>query len=107
MPCWSLFESQPAEYRESVLPKAVKKRVTVEAGTTMGWDRWAGTDGVMIGINHFGASAPGEVIMEKFGFTVGAVSAAALRLMGKEAEAKVEEASTETAVAGPTLAHGH
>jgi transketolase len=64
MPSMNLFEAQDAAYKESVLPKAVKKRVTVEAATTFGWDRWAGDEGVMIGLNHYGASAPGEVIME-------------------------------------------
>lgn len=105
MAAMNLFEAQDAAYRESVLPKALKKRVTVEAATTFGWDRWAGDEGIMIGINHYGASAPGDVIMQNFGFTVGAVSAAALRLMGKDAEAKLEEGSSETAFAGPTLHH--
>ena len=105
MPGMSLFESQDAAYRESVLPKSVKKRVTVEAASTFGWDRWAGDEGHSIGIDHYGASAPGDVIMKNFGFTVGNVAASALRLVGKEAEAKVEAASEETAFTGPTLAH--
>lgn len=105
MPGMSLFEKQDAAYRESVLPKAVRKRVTVEAATTFGWDRWAGDEGVMIGIDHYGASAPGDIIMKNFGFTVGAVAGAALRMMGKEKEAKAEEASEETAFTGPTLHH--
>lgn len=105
MPGMSQFEKQDAAYRESVLPKAVRKRVTVEAGSTFGWDRWAGDEGITIGIDHYGASAPGDVIMKNFGFTVGAVTGAALRLMGKEEEAKAEEGSGETAFTGPTLHH--
>jgi len=69
MPCWELFTTQSAEYRESVLPDAVKVRVSVEAGVTFGWHRWIGDGGVAIGIDHYGASAPGEINMEKFGFT--------------------------------------
>jgi transketolase len=105
MPSMNLFEAQDASYRESVLPRGMKKRVTVEAATTFGWDRWAGDEGVMIGLNHYGASAPGEVIMEKFGFTVGAVAGAALRLMGREEEAAKEAGSGETAYAGAVKHH--
>jgi len=108
MPSMNLFEAQNAGYRERVLPKGVRKRVTVEAASTFGWDRYAGEDGVRIGIDHYGASAPGDKVMQKFGFTVGNVTAAALRLMGKNAEAEKEAGSTETAFTGPTLAHsGH
>ena len=81
MPCWSLFETQPRAYRESVLPRSIKKRVTVEAGSTVGWSRWAGDEGVSIGINRFGASAPGDVVMKNLGFTEENVVAAALGLM--------------------------
>ncbi|MEP6717058.1 MAG: transketolase [Terriglobia bacterium] len=108
MPSMCLFDAQDSAYRESVLPKALKKRVTVEAATTFGWDRYAGDEGYKIGIDHYGASAPGDVIMKKFGFTVGKVAGAALRLLGREADATKEEASEETAFTGPTLAHaGH
>ncbi|MDP9171516.1 MAG: transketolase, partial [Acidobacteriota bacterium] len=108
MPSMCLFDAQDEGYRESVLPKALKKRVTVEAATTFGWDRYAGEDGHKIGIDHYGASAPGDVIMKNFGFTVGKVAGAALRLLGRKADAQKEEASEETAFTGPTLAHaGH
>jgi transketolase len=70
MPCWELFEAQDADYRESVLPKAVTKRVSVEAGTSFGWSKYTGSEGVSVSIDTFGASAPGPVCMEKFGFTV-------------------------------------
>ncbi|HZL55964.1 MAG TPA: transketolase [Bryobacteraceae bacterium] len=106
MPCMSLFDAQDAAYRESVLPKAVKKRVTVEAASDFGWDRYAGDEGVKIGIDHYGASAPGDQVMKKFGFTVGNVTAAALRLLGREEDAKKEADSGETAFTGPTQGHG-
>src|ERR1035438_2276898 len=102
MPSMNLFEAQDAAYRESVLPKSVKKRVTVEASTTFGWDRWAGDEGHMIGIDHYGASAPGDILMKNFGFTVGNVTASALRLLGRNEEAEKEAGSGETAFTGPT-----
>jgi transketolase len=70
MPSWELFEKQSKEYRESVLPSSVRKRLVVETGCTMGWERYSGTDGIIIGLNRFGASAPYEVLMKEFGFTV-------------------------------------
>ncbi|MGO9713346.1 MAG: transketolase [Polyangiaceae bacterium] len=69
LPCWSRFERQDAAYRESVLPKAIRRRVSIEAGVTLGWERWVGSEGRAVGIDHFGASAPGPVLMEKFGMT--------------------------------------
>jgi len=82
MVCWELFQDQDESYRESVLPKAVKKRVSVEAGVTFGWCRYVGDEGVAIGIDTFGASAPGPVCMEKFGFTVDNVVAKAKSILG-------------------------
>ena len=70
MPCWELFEKQSDEYKNKVLPKNVINRISVEAGTTIGWSQYVGNNGVSIGIDHFGESAPGEVIMEKKGFSV-------------------------------------
>jgi hypothetical protein len=69
MPCWETFAAQSSEYRESVLPAAVKARVSIEAGVTFGWRQWIGDAGIAIGIDRFGASAPGETNLEKFGFT--------------------------------------
>jgi transketolase len=69
-PCWEWFETQDAAYRESVLPGGVTRRVAVEAGSPLGWERWVGPDGSILGLSRFGASAPGDVNMEKFGFTV-------------------------------------
>jgi transketolase len=68
-PSWELFKEQTPDYRESVLPARITKRIAVEAGLTMGWEKWVGEKGTIIGIDHFGASAPGKTVMEKFGFT--------------------------------------
>lgn len=69
MPCTELFDSQSAEYKESVLPNAVRRRVAVEALSSFGWGNYVGLDGKTVTIDHFGASAPGKVLFEKFGFT--------------------------------------
>ncbi len=69
MPTWDRFEAQTAEYKESVLPKAVTKRLAIEVGSSLGWHKYVGTDGSVLGLDHFGASAPGELLMEQFGFT--------------------------------------
>ncbi len=90
MPSMNLFEQQDAAYRESVLPKAIRARVTVEAGSTFGWDRWAGSEGEIIGLERFGASAPGEEVMQRLGFRAENVTAAALRVLGRAADAKKE-----------------
>lgn len=70
LPSFDLFEAQDAAYKESVLPKAVTKRVAIEAASPFGWERYIGLEGKMIGIDHFGASAPGDFVLEQFGFTV-------------------------------------
>ncbi len=67
LPCWTRFERQDAAYRESVLPKATRRRVSIEAGVTLGWERYVGDEGRAVGIDHFGESAPGPILMEKFG----------------------------------------
>ncbi len=74
LPCWERFEAQDAAYRESILPRAIGKRVTVEAGSPFGWERYAGSEGAIVGIDHFGASAPGDEVMLRFGFTVDRVA---------------------------------
>jgi transketolase len=70
MPCWELFQEQPQEYQDKVLPPEVKKRIAVEAGSTLGWSRWVGGEGAVIGIDHFGTSAPGSHVFCHYGFTV-------------------------------------
>jgi transketolase len=77
-PSWELFEKQDQAYKESVLPKGIEARLAVEAGAAMGWERYAGS---VIGIDHYGASAPYKVIFEKFGFTVENILAKAKELM--------------------------
>ena len=82
MPCWELFDEQDEAYRESVLPKAVTKRLVVEAASSFGWCRYLGNEGAMISIDRFGVSAPGNVALEKFGYTVDNVVAKAKALLG-------------------------
>ena len=69
MPSTTLFDAQPAAYRESVLPSAVRARVAVEAASADGWWKYIGLDGVCVGMHGFGASAPGDVLFRHFGFT--------------------------------------
>ncbi len=83
MPSWELFAEQPRSYRETVLPPDVKARLAVEAGATLGWERWVGDGGDVLGIDHFGASAPYKVLMEQFGFTVEAVVSRAKQVLEK------------------------
>jgi len=81
MPSWELFDRQPAAYRETVLPRSVRARVAVEAGAELGWERYTGLDGAVVGMNHFGGSAPGPIAYARFGFTVGNVLAQARAVM--------------------------
>jgi transketolase len=83
MPSWELFAKQPAEYRDSVLPPKIST-LAIEAGATLGWYKWVGRTGDIIGLDHFGASAPGEVVMEKMGFNIDNVVHRALRLLHPE-----------------------
>ena len=76
MPCWEAFEAQDEAYREEVLPADVKARVAVEAAAPFGWHRWIGSEGAVLGIDGYGASAPGGELLERYGFTVEAVAAA-------------------------------
>ena len=85
MPSWELFGAQDAAYRAEVLGAGVP-RLAVEAAATLGWERWVGNDpkaGAVIGLDHFGASAPFEVLYEKFGLTSANVTAKALDLLGR------------------------
>jgi len=81
LPSWYLFDLQPAEYRESVLPKAVQARVAVEQASTLGWDRYVGPHGQIVGMHTFGASAPLKEVQRKFGFTPERVVEAARELL--------------------------
>jgi transketolase len=82
MPSWEIFDEQDDVYRESVLPKAVTKRLAVEAGSSFGWCRYVGSEGDTVCIDRFGVSAPGGVALKNFGFTVDNVVAKAKALLG-------------------------
>jgi transketolase len=96
LPCWERFELQDEAYRESILPSAVRKRVSVEVGVTLGWDRWVGDEGAIIGLDHFGASAPAGTIFEHFGFTADRVAEVGRRVVREGFHGRV-----------PTLDGGH
>jgi transketolase len=82
MPCIELFEAQDPDYRESVIPRSVRARLAVEAGVPMGWWKWVGDGGDVIGIERFGASAPGTTVLEKLGFTAERIAERARALIG-------------------------
>jgi transketolase len=83
MPSWELFDAQPQEYRDSVLPPALGARLAVEAGASQGWHRYVGGRGDVLAVDRFGASAPGEVVMREYGFSAENVCARALALLGR------------------------
>ena len=83
LPSWELFDAQPREYRDSVLPPEVTARVSVEAASSFGWERYVGPHGRIVGIDHFGASAPGGELFKQFGFTAERVAAEAAELLGR------------------------
>ena len=86
MPCWSLFDAQDDSYRAELLPAEVLK-VSIEAGTTLGWERYVGPSGLTIGLDRFGASAPAEDLFQRFGFTAEAIAPqviAAINLQGDQ-----------------------
>ncbi|EPD53235.1 transketolase [Paenisporosarcina sp. FSL H8-0542] len=83
MPSWDRFEQQDAEYKNSVLPKTVKKRLAIEMGVSFGWERYTGDEGSVLGIDRFGASAPGEIVMKEFGFSKENVVARVKSLLNK------------------------
>ena len=81
MPSWELFADQPQSYRDEVLPPDVSARLAIEAGTTLGWERYVGACGEVVGIDRFGASAPGKIMMERYGFTAEAITERAAALV--------------------------
>jgi transketolase len=83
MPSWELFAAQPTTYREAVLPPAIGARLAVEAGASLGWERWTGPAGGIVALDRFGASAPGEVNLRELGFTVEHVVARARALLAR------------------------
>ncbi|HUG29303.1 MAG TPA: transketolase [Candidatus Limnocylindria bacterium] len=96
LPCWEAFDAQDEAYRDSVIPRAIRKRVTIEAGASIGWERYAGDEGAVLGIDHFGASAPAGTIFEKLGFTSDRVTDVARRVLRDGLSGRV-----------PTLDPGH
>jgi transketolase len=84
MPSWGLFDAQAEEYRRSVFPPLIRTRLAVEAGATQGWHRYVGDLGGVIGLDHFGSSAPRSVLMREYGFTVENVCKRALALLEKK-----------------------
>jgi len=96
LPCWERFDLQDQAYRDSVLPPAVHKRVSVEIGVSFGWERWVGDEGAIIGLDHYGASAPAGTIFEHFGFTSERVTDVARRVVRKGLRGRI-----------PTLDPGH
>ncbi|NUT54904.1 MAG: transketolase [Thermoleophilia bacterium] len=85
MPCWELFEEQPQDYRDAVLPPDVRARLSVEAGISHGWERWVGDHGGSVAIDRFGASAPGDEVLRNLGFTAENVAARAAALLERVA----------------------
>jgi transketolase len=83
LPSWEVFEEQPQEYKDQVLPPELKARLSIEAGAGLGWHKYVGDEGKVISLDHFGASAPGEVVMREFGFTPEKVAEEALALVAR------------------------
>ena len=96
LPCWEAFDLQSQAYRDSVLPPGVRRRLSIEAGVSLGWDRWVGDEGAIIAIDHFGASAPATKIFEHLGFTVDRVTEAARKVAAGTLKGRI-----------PTLDPGH
>ena len=111
LPCWELFDLQPAAYRDEVLPPRIRKRLSVESGVSLGWERWVGDEGAIVGIDHFGASAPGATIFEHFGFTPERVAEVARRVVRDGLRGRVPTVDPGHQPAGlhlhgPKLGHG-
>jgi transketolase len=88
MPSWELFDTQPRSYRDAVLPPSVHARLAVEAGASQGWCKYAGDEGDVIGVDRFGASAPAEVVLREYGFTVENICERAMELVNRKWEVK-------------------
>jgi transketolase len=90
LPCWELFDAQDQAYRDEVLPPDVRKRLAVEAGVSLGWERWVGDEGAIMGLDHFGASAPAGTIFERFGFTTDRVAETARKVVRDGLHGRIE-----------------
>ena len=105
LPCWERFEAQDQAYRDKVLPPDIRKRVSVEIGVSMGWERYVGTEGAIIGLDHFGASAPAGTIFKEFGFTVDRVADVGRRVVREGLHGRMKTLGTPHGE-HPTLADG-
>jgi transketolase len=101
LPSWERFEAQPKEYRDSVLPPEETLRISVEAGVSLGWDRWVGPEGAIIAIDRFGASAPAGDLFPAFGFTAAHVAAVARKVMTGDLRGVVSAPFEHEAPAAP------
>ena len=101
MPCTEVFERQPEEYKESVLPSSVEARVIVEAGSGLGWGKYVGLKGGYVTMDRFGESAPASVLMNEYGFTPENVEKVALNVLGKSEESVPSEEIAETTEPAP------
>jgi transketolase len=81
MPCWELFAQQSQDYRDEVIPPDVRARLSVEAGISHGWERWIGDAGASVAVDRFGASAPGDEVLERLGFTAENIATRASALL--------------------------
>ena len=106
LPCWEAFERQDEAYRDSVIPPSVRRRVTIEIGSATGWERYAGDEGAIIGIDHFGASAPAGTIFEKLGFTTERVVDVARRVVREGLHGRIPTLDPGHQPAGLGLGHG-
>jgi transketolase len=106
LPCWERFDAQDAAYRDEVLPPAIRKRVSVEIGVPLGWERWVGDEGAIVGLDHFGASAPAGTIFEQLGFTADRVADVARRVVREGLRGRIPPLDGGHAGGHPTLAGG-
>jgi transketolase len=105
MPSWEIFEKQDEGYKDFVLPQNIGARISVEAGVTLGWERYVGFKGASVGIDRFGASAPGETVLERLGVNPEKVANETLELLGRSE--RVEEGSGTPAVEDTSPEEGH
>ena len=105
MPSWEIFDAQEREYKDSVLPPNVETRVSVEAGVTLGWERYVGFKGTSVGIDRFGASAPGETVLERLGITPEKVANEALELLGSSERVEGESGTPAFEETSPEEGH--
>ena len=84
LPSWQLFDAQPLGYRRSVLPPQIRARLSIEAAATIGWERYVGLDGKVIGLERFGTSAPGKIILKRLGFSIENIVKEALELLKRD-----------------------